>query len=194
MDQKPTVVIIHGTGGAPDGNWFPWIQAELGKRGVRCLVPQFPTPEDQSLEAWRSAFTANIGPLTSKHILIGHSVGAAFILNLLSTAQTVVHATFLVAGFCRQLGLPEFDPLNETFVTSSIDWEQVRRASGKLFLYAGSDDPYVPLQRALEVARELQTELIVVPNGGHLNKGAGFITFPRLLRDIDDVLLQRAKI
>jgi len=46
------VFIFHGTGGHPGENWFPWLQDKLKEKGVETIIPQFPTPEGQSLEAW----------------------------------------------------------------------------------------------------------------------------------------------
>ena len=45
-------IIIHGTYGNPDENWFPWLKIELEKIGYQVYVPTFPTPENQNLEAW----------------------------------------------------------------------------------------------------------------------------------------------
>jgi len=51
-----SIIIIHGTGGSPNSNWFPWLKSELEKLGHTVFAPKFPTPEKQSLENWLKVF------------------------------------------------------------------------------------------------------------------------------------------
>jgi len=37
--------IIHGTGGTPEGNWFPWLKEKLESIGVTTYIPRFPINE-----------------------------------------------------------------------------------------------------------------------------------------------------
>lgn len=37
-------IIIHGTEGYPEENWFPWLKNELELIGYNVIVPQFPSP------------------------------------------------------------------------------------------------------------------------------------------------------
>ena len=184
-----SAVIIHGTGGYPERNWFPWLKTRLIARGIEATVPKFRTPEGQSLSSWRDTFASEVGVVTSETILVGHSIGAAFVLNLLNKADTPAKAVFLVAGFIGSLGQPQFDTLNESFFREEFDWDKIRKNSGKLFLYAGENDPYVKSEKGIELAKLLKTDLIVIPNGGHLNQDAGFKEFPGLLEDLDRVIL-----
>ena len=75
--------IIHGVYANPEANWFPWLKTELEKRGFEVIVPKFPTPLDQSLESWLRVFSHYEDKINEETVLIGHSLGTAFILNYL---------------------------------------------------------------------------------------------------------------
>ncbi len=175
------VAIVHGTGGSSTGNWFPWIAAELGKYGAQVIVPQMPTPEGQSLESWLSTFQEKVGPLDSSTTVIGHSVGAVFLLRLLERLQSPIGCSVFVAGLTGSIGIPEYDTLNASFVGDPYDWTKVRRNAGHVLCLSGENDPYVPLAQGLEIGRNLGVEPLVIKEGGHLNAEFGYTTFPLLL-------------
>ena len=35
-------IILHGSFGSKDGNWFPWLKGVLDKQGKKVDVPQMP--------------------------------------------------------------------------------------------------------------------------------------------------------
>jgi predicted alpha/beta hydrolase family esterase len=182
------VVIVHGTEGNPEENWFPWLAEEVRKRGHRAVVPSFPTPEGQQPDRWLEVLDAAVGKLTSDSVLVGHSLGVGFLLRALERAETPVAGTFLASGFVGELGLEAFDPLNAPFFEQDFDWDRIRGASDVFRIYTGSDDPYVPRVKGAELADLLGVELIVIDGGGHLNTAAGFDTFTQLLDDISPLL------
>ncbi len=81
------VIIIHGSYGSPEKNWFPWLKEELEKSGCNVFVPEFPTPKSQSLDAWMNVFKGYEHSLNRNSILVGHSLGCAFILNTLENSD-----------------------------------------------------------------------------------------------------------
>lgn len=188
MPNQATVLIFHGTGGNPEENWFPWLARNLREDGHRVLVPKFPTPEGQDLAAWLAIFSEFGCPIDGRTVLVGHSLGPAFILALLERASTPALGTFLVAGFLGELGLEDFDKLNRTFSCRNFDWLRIKRNAGSVSLYSSDDDPYVPLEKGKELAAKLAAPLHVVSEAGHFNTAAGYTEFRLLLTDIRDLI------
>lgn len=179
--------IIHGTKGSPEGNWFRWLASELESIGYRTYIPQFPTPEGQSLENWFEHFETVVGELDQHSILIGHSVGAVFALRLLERLNSPIGAAILVSGFTGTLGLPEYDALNATFIAGPFGWDRIRKNAAHIICLSGSDDPYVPIEQGKDIADSLGVNHLVIKGGGHLNAESGFTKFPRLFEEIANV-------
>ncbi len=179
---QPRVIILHGAHGGPDTNWFPWLCASLENEGIEVVRPRFPTPEGQSLSAWFEAYDLAVQSLhAAPTILVGHSLGAAFALRLIERAPDPVAGVFLAACFVGALGLPDYDPINQSFFAAPFDWPSIRGRKGPVYrCWAGDNDPYVPLSRSRDVAALLDAPLEIVPGGGHLNSETGFDTFPQI--------------
>jgi len=50
---RKDAIILHGTMGSPEGNWFPWLKSQL-ENDYNVYVPQFPTPENQTKDNWHA--------------------------------------------------------------------------------------------------------------------------------------------
>jgi len=180
--------IIHGSFGSPEENWFPWLKAELEKLGVEVFVPRFPTPEGQNLENWLKVFEEFEGKINEETVFVGHSLGPAFILNVLEGLNKKVKAAFFVAGFLGSLGNAEFDEINKTFAVGEFDWEKIKANCGKFFVFYSDNDPYVSREKALELAGNLGVEAELVQGAGHFNEAAGYTKFGILLERIKSLL------
>jgi hypothetical protein len=177
-------IVVHGTEGSPEENWFPWLREELKSSGVSSVCPQFPTPDHQCLESWLDVWDREVGELRASDILIGHSTGVIFLLNVLNRIQSQVEAVFLVSGFIDEIGIAKYDKLNASFFAPTLDWERVRENAGKAFVYNSDNDPYVPLSLGKELAKKLEVDLSLVPAAGHINLASGYDRFELLFRDI----------
>ncbi len=176
-------IIIHGSYGSPEENWFPWLKFELEKKGIEVFIPKFPTPEGQSLQNWLRDFEQYKKHLGSDTILIGHSLGVPFILKVLELGGKAKSA-FLVAGFTGKLRDKRFLRINRSFVESEFNWKKIRESCQTFNVFHSDNDPYVPLENGAELAEKLGTEPIIVKGAGHFNEKAGYKKFPQLLNEI----------
>lgn len=178
------VIIIHGAYGNPEENWFPWLKKELGKPDCNVFVPKFPTPENQTLENWLKVFEKYERYLDENTMVIGHSLGCAFLLNVLERANRPIKSAFLVAGFVSALDIPELDNITRSFWDRKFDWKKIRNNCRNFTLYHSDNDPYVSLEKGKELAERLDCRLKIIKNAGHFNKKSGHTKFEMLLEDI----------
>lgn len=185
-NNMSNIFIIHGVEGHPGENWFPWLQRELEVLGHRVIVPQFPTPERQTLSDWLVVFEKYKEFLTPETVVVGHSLGAAFLLNIIE--KYPVKAAFFASGFAEKAG-NHFDPSMATFSQKAFDWEKIKNNCKNFVIFHGDNDPYIKLQKAHELAGILGVEVNVIKNGGHFNLAAGYDKFEALLEKMKPLLV-----
>jgi uncharacterized protein len=179
--MKKDIIILHGTGGTPEGNWFPWLKNEMESQGSSVYIPKFPTPENQSVKSWCRALDVQAPRFGKDTILIGHSCGAVYLLHILEVLKQPVAKSIFVSGFIEKLGNEYYDNLNADFINHNFNWEKIKNNAGKITLFHGDNDPYVPLSVAQKLADHLETRMIIIKNGGHLNAESGYTKFEELL-------------
>ncbi len=177
------IFIFHGTGGYPEENWFPWLKEKLEVLGHKVVVPQFPTPDNQTPESWFEAFRKYEESLDENTIIIGHSLGGAFLLHLLEKVDVQIKAAYFVAAPVGILPLKNYET-DKPFIDQPFDWDKIKANSKEFYVYHSDNDPFVSLENGQELAKKLDTELTFVPNAGHFNASAGYKSFDILLKQI----------
>ncbi|MCP4393881.1 MAG: serine hydrolase family protein [Alphaproteobacteria bacterium] len=172
--------IFHGTMGSPDENWLPWLAKNLKKEWIETTIPTFPTPDNQSLESWLDVMDKYVDEINENTILIGHSLGATFLLRLLEALDKPIKIAVLVSGLIGTIDFPEFDELNSSFIEHAFDWEKIKNNAGEFMVVHGKNDPYVPTEHAHEIAKQTGAGIHIIENGGHLNTAAGYSKFNKL--------------
>lgn len=89
-----------------------------------------PTPDGQNLLNWVSEFSRQVGVIDEGTTLIGHSLGATFLLRILERQKAPVAQSVFVAGLLDKIGIAEYDQLNWSFIETSYDWVTIRRNAG----------------------------------------------------------------
>lgn len=174
-------VILHGTLGSPEGNWFSWLETELQNLGLEVWLPKLPDAQQPSLKRW-SKFVQDNCPfdMDSETIIIGHSSGAILSLVLAQESFRPIGAVVAISVF-HDNSL-NWDPNSQLFDVE-FDFMSIRRqATRRLFIHS-DDDPYVPFEQADYVAQNCQGEMILLPGQGHFNieKSVEYTKFPKLL-------------
>ncbi len=175
------VFIMHGSGASPDSNWFPWLKQELEKQGHDVIVPQFPIGEQQLLDNWLHTLEPYKDQLNDA-VLVGHSLGCPFIIDILNKWNITIKAAFLVAGFIGQLAVDE--PNINDFADKDFDWDTIKQRCAHFEQFHSDNDPLVPIEFAQALADKLDIKITLVEGAGHFMAGEGYEEFPLLLERI----------
>lgn len=177
------VLILHGTDGHSQENWFPWIKRELERESYKVWVPNLPRSEKPNILRYND-FIFPKWKFDSNSIIVGHSSGAVAALGLLQELpdNIVINKAFLVAGFIGNL---DWDALDE-LAQFTLDWQKIKTKAKKFVLIHSDDDPYVPLEHGKKLKKYLNGELIIVPGQKHfsVNTDSKYTQFPELLEKI----------
>lgn len=176
-----TAMILHGTLGSPDGNWFQWLKTELENKGLQVWLPQLPHAEQPSLNEWYR-FIEKECPfaINEDTLIVGHSSGAILALIIAQNNMEKVGAIVDVSVF-HDNSL-QWEP-NSNLFDVQFDWQAIQQGAGKLLFVHSNDDPYVPLDQAQFVADNCKAELVMIPRQGHFNleKSEDYRQFSQLL-------------
>jgi hypothetical protein len=179
-------LILHGTWGNPEENWFRWLETELTKKGYKVWVPDLPEADKPDIPRYNK-FIFDKWQFDSDSILIGHSSGAVAILGLLQelSDNVMVDKAILVAGFKDDLGIKAVKKMFEY----QFDWDKIKRHSKKFIFIHSDNDPHVPKEHGEFLQEKLDGELVVLPGQGHFSvstAGEKYKQFPELLKYIYD--------
>ena len=180
--MKKRVFIIHGWGGTPDSNWFPWLKDELEKHNFEVTVPQMPNTDFPKQNEWLAYMQEVIGNADKNTFLVGHSLGGIAILRYLEALgeKQNIGGAILVAGFSESVGISE----TSTFFENPVDYKKVLTACKNFIAINSDDDPYVPIQKGEILRDELNAKFIVLHNASHINMGAGHFKLPIALEEL----------
>jgi len=176
-------IIIHGTEGYPEENWFPWLKEKLIEDGYRVSVPQFPTPPivPAKISEWFEVLKNY--EINENTLLIGHSLGGIFALKILEKLDKPIKALYLIGTPIGEKPILNYER-DFAFSGFDFDWDIIKNNAKHFVVFHSDNDRYVSLANGEKLAKELAVKLNFVANAGHFNKSAGYTEFPDLLKEI----------
>lgn len=175
-------IVLHGTAGSPDGNWFRWLERRLQDKGFRTWLPALPHSEQPRLSEWLKFVQAECPFKIDEHTLvIGHSSGAILALLLAQECKTKLKAVVCVSVFtdkCGESSATQWPP-NAHLFDIEPKWPKIRagvltnsdnaKHSANIVVVHSDNDPYVPEAHARWVAGQIGAEFVLMPGQGHFN-------------------------
>lgn len=154
------VVIIPGMGCSPveHCNWYSWLQSELVKRDITCILRDFPDPNQCRESIWIPFLLDEIG-LDQDTVVVGHSSGAACAMRLLELAETtrpVLRAAILVPAAYTDLG--DAHERRSEYFSREWKWNDMKKGAQQIVCFHGTDDHLIPVTEARHIAENLEGE------------------------------------
>lgn len=179
LEPMKKVFIVHGFEGSPNGGWRPWLMGELQKKDIYACALSMPNPNNPVPSEWVGEISRHVALNRKDQIyLIGHSLGVPAILRYLESKDGLkVKGIILVSG-------PIFKTPKKKvveFLKKSFDFKTIKSKVKNIAVIHGDNDRSVPLEQGVAVTHELNAELVIVKNGGHLNSQSGWNTLPQCL-------------
>lgn len=175
-------IIVHGSFGSKDGNWFPWLKENLESNNKIVDVPQMPVGvNNQTYENWSKILdNLNIDESTT---IIAHSIAPAFICKYLINNNKKVKKLIFVCGFNNYVGInEEFDTVNKPMFIDNI--KDIKNYCNDIICLYSDNDPYVPFDVEKDFANKVSNKEEVINDGGHLNSESGYTKLEEILKYI----------
>lgn len=171
------VVIIHGNGGSTaDDHWTPWLKAELEKKGITVITPTMPDNVQAKASVWLPYMHDKL-QCDENTVVIGHSSGAVAAMRY--AEQHKLLGTILVGTCYTDLGW-ESERISGYYDTP-WQWDVMQKNQQWIMLFASQDDPYIPIQEAQHIQKNLDVEYYEFTDQGHFQDKTIPLLLPALL-------------
>lgn len=161
--------------------WSDSLRQDLSSR-FDVLLPKMHNPTNAKYNEWKILFK-KISPLLNNNvILIGHSLGAIFLVKYLSENKfpKKILAIMLVSPPYNDEGMEEF--FSDFVLPKSLD--RLKKQGGKIFIYQSRDDLVIPYAHLEKYKKALPNAIIrKFKRRGHFDQPR----FPELVKDIEDL-------
>ena len=159
-------------------HWMTWLEEQLKEKRMEVFYPDLPTPDTPLLQEWLAGLQKVPVTFNESLVLVGHSLGCPTIFHILQNLKESekVGLVVLVAGFARDLGIPEI----KNFVEKPFDWKKIRSKAKKIVVIYSDNDPYIPVPESEFLGKQLEITLLLEPLADHI-RAPDFGPYPRVL-------------
>lgn len=172
------ILLLHGWGGSDFPHWQSWLAGELVKKYGCVNFLHFSDYDKPKLAVWREELKRALKDF-QPDIVICHSLANILWFHLCNEEELLkVKKLYLVAPpslKCKVEELSEFFPLH---VPKNLYAEET-------LLITSTNDPYLSEEEAKILQKDLDVEMKVLQNAGHINADSGFGEWPWMLQELE---------
>jgi len=177
--KNKKVLILHGWGGSDYPHWQSWLASELIKQNYVVSFPSLPSRELPNFSVWLECVKKEVAHF-APDIVVCHSLGNILWFHLLEDFElNVLDKLLLVAPVRKDCDIPELKDFFPYNVPQNLK-------TNKALLIVSTNDDYMNLHEASELQNELNIEMRILENAGHLNADSGFGEFKEVLDWINE--------
>ncbi len=182
------VILIHGWGGSPKKDWFPWAKRTLEEKGFEVLAPEMPDTNYPKIIPWVNKTKETVGKTRPNDIFVGHSIGCQAVERYLQTLpeETKLDKVILIAPWIV-LTEETFTEMGEDksvigeWYKEPINYKKIRKMASWTAAFS-DNDPFVNYEDNYKVYKEkLGAKIIVKNNQEHFSSEGGVSEIPFLL-------------
>lgn len=171
-DTNFTIVFIHGYIASHTADWYPKIGSELENLGVDFRMPDLPGGEFPQAKEWLETLNDVISTIDKPLVLVGHSLGTRAALLYLEKYQRKTERVVLISTYRNSDNIENVKPERKdkygNFFDHNIDIEKIKTLSRFIIMHSRDDD-FIPYEQGVEMAEELEAELITYTDRGHFS-------------------------
>jgi predicted alpha/beta hydrolase family esterase len=171
------VLIVHGWGGSDFPHWQSWLASEIAKEYGCVYFLRFSDVDNPKLKDWSDELTDALNEF-KPDIVVCHSLANTLWFHLANQQKlTEIQKLFLVAPpsmHCHIEELKEFFPCQ---CPSKL-------YSKETLLIGSTNDPYMDESELIRLQAELQVDLEVLKDAGHINTDSGFGEWDFILEEV----------
>ncbi|MGM0519142.1 MAG: RBBP9/YdeN family alpha/beta hydrolase [Campylobacterota bacterium] len=164
MNKK--VLILHGLGGSDYPHWQTMLAADLIKQNATVSFPALPKRDNPSLSEWIKCLKKEIEHF-NPDIVICHSLANILWFHTCEQLDIELEKLMLVAPVSKNREVEAAKSFYPYTPPKNLKARDV-------IIIASTNDPYMSEQEAMSLKEELQVEIKIMKDAGHINSSSGF--------------------
>ncbi len=172
------VLLVHGWGGSNFPHWQSWLASEIAKDYGTVSFLKFKDLDFPKIDEWERELLEHINDF-KPDIVICHSLANTLWFHLCNKKKIPkeIKKLYLVAPPSMNCNLEELSTFFPVVAPKNL-------FAQKSLLVTSTNDPYMNVDEANELQKELGIDMNMLEDAGHINAESGFGEWPWILNEI----------